>query len=153
MIIRQFLLFAVIIDCTYARIIGAFVLPHGGIALNPSQFDSPSKLAKQWAWSMHRSAVDVGRYIQRLAPDVLLLSTPHGVADLHRFQIYLNARANGTATTDNCQCPPCCYDVDVPMDARLATVLVANLSRDGLNVSGTAFFGPPGESDEKSLLR
>lgn len=89
------------------------MLPHGGIALNPSHFVSNSTLAREQAWRVHRASVDVGKRVRALAPDVILVSTPHGVADEHNFVFYTNARANGTAETDNCQCPPCCYDVQV----------------------------------------
>ncbi len=132
---------------------GAFILPHGGIALNPSRFDTISKWAKQWAWKIHKSAVEVGQYIRNLEPDVILLSTPHGVADLKQFMFYMNARGNGTAETDNCKCPPCCYDVDVKMDANLTKTLVGNLSQHGYNVSGLSFFGPVGSAFEPTILK
>jgi hypothetical protein len=136
-----------------SKFIGGFVLPHGGIALNPSRFDSPSKWAKEWAWKIHRSAVEVGRHIRALEPDLIFISTPHGVSDLQRFTFYVNPLANGTAETDNCKCPPCCYDVSVNMDAALALALATNLSAKGLNVSGLSFFGPPGDGYEPTVLK
>lgn len=75
-----------------SAVVGAFVFPHGGIALNPSRFDTPDKFAKQAAWQIHRSAVEVGRHIQQLRPDLIFLVTPHGIADLRQFMFYLSLR-------------------------------------------------------------
>lgn len=136
-----------------AKLLGAFVLPHGGIALNPSRFESSSKFAREWAWKIHRSAVEVGRHIRSLEPDIIFLSTPHGVSDLTKFTFYVNPLANGTAETDNCKCPPCCYDVSVKIDVDLTLNLANNLSSKGLNVSGLSFFGPPGGGYEPVVLK
>lgn len=92
-----FILLLVLFESSYAKIIGAFVLPHGGIALNPSRFETTSKVKKQEAWQIHRAAVEVGRHIQDLKPDLIFLSTPHGVADLNKFVFYLSGRGNGSA--------------------------------------------------------
>lgn len=151
--IRWCFLFVMVVDVAECRMLGAFVLPHGGIALNPSRFDSISKWAKQWAWKIHKSAVEVGQYIRKLEPDIILLSTPHGVSDLKQFMFYMNNRANGSAQTDNCVCPPCCYDIDVKMDSKLTKNLVANLSEQGYNISGLSFFGPPGQGYEPTVLK
>ena len=90
--------------------------------------------------------------IAELGPDLVLLSTPHGVADLSQFMFYLNPevltdtvsnshalplpspspslpslQGFGWADTDNCVCPPCCYNVSVAMDANKSLELVHKL--------------------------
>lgn len=150
--ITTFLISSLILPVS-SKFIGGFVLPHGGISLNPSRFDPPSKWAKEWAWKIHRAAVEVGRHIRTLEPDLIFLSTPHGVADMQRFMFYLNPLANGSAETDNCKCPPCCYDVSVNIDASLSLALATNLSARGLNVSALSFFGPPATASEPTVLK
>lgn len=89
--------------------------------------------------------MEVGRYITMQRPDIVVISSPHGVADMTRFSFYLNQRGNGSAETDNCQCPPCCYDVDVPFDYGKTRELHDYLIARNANVTGTTFFGKPGD--------
>ena len=143
---RSLWLFVALVTLRPAKgeIVGAFVLPHGtkappfffflrstsatgGIALDPAHFPTANATIRNEAWALHEACVDVASVIARLAPDVVLVSTPHGVADLKSFVVYLNEKAAGSADTDNCACPPCCYDVQVAMDAELATNLVSHL--------------------------
>lgn len=94
-----------------AYIAGAFVLPHGSIAQAPQHFNTTCTGAKADAearaqastWSgrhavysqsshadlhpvqgheIHEACVAVGKEIARLKPDLILLSTPHGITDL-----------------------------------------------------------------------
>ena len=123
----------------YAEIVGAFVLPHGGIALDPTYFNSTNQTCIKEAWAIHNAAVTVGESIANLNPDLMLLSTPHGIADLNNFVFYLNPRGFGAADTDNCDCPPCCYNVSIDMDSDIASRLVSELL--GSNVSGLTAFG------------
>ena len=58
---------------------------------------------------------------------MILLSTPHGVADLRNFQFYLNPRGYGWADTDNCDCPPCCYNVSADIDGPLSLRIIESL--------------------------
>ncbi|XP_065830095.1 protein CA_C1420-like [Oscarella lobularis] len=147
---RSLWLFVALVTLRPAKseIVGAFVLPHGGIALDPAHFPTANATIRNEAWALHEACVDVASVIARLAPDVVLVSTPHGVADLKSFVVYLNEKAAGSADTDNCACPPCCYDVQVAMDAELATNLVSHLGVKNSNVSGLSAFGPPRENSE-----
>uniref|UniRef100_A0A915HQK6 Extradiol ring-cleavage dioxygenase class III enzyme subunit B domain-containing protein n=1 Tax=Romanomermis culicivorax TaxID=13658 RepID=A0A915HQK6_ROMCU len=124
-----------------AKVYGSFVLPHGGVALNPSGFHTTDMRAKQKAWKINQASVDVGRYIRRLEPDLIVLSTPHGVADAKNFAFYMAPNANGSAETDNCDCPPCCYSASVPIDAFFTQEVLNNLTAKRLNVTGISFFG------------
>ncbi|XP_078689939.1 uncharacterized protein LOC144921127 isoform X1 [Branchiostoma floridae x Branchiostoma belcheri] len=135
------------------KVVGAFVLPHGGIALDPSHFNTTNQTALQQAWQIHNAAQKVGRLINSLRPDLLFLSTPHGVADLTNFLFYLNPKGYGSADTDNCACPPCCYNVSVDIDSAMSETLVETLQREDLKISGLSAFGPPGGADDPFPLR
>ncbi|XP_005112956.1 protein TTE1956 [Aplysia californica] len=134
-----------------ADIIANFVMPHGGIALDPSHFNSTNSTAVKQAWELHRACVEVGDEIASLQPDLIVLSTPHGIADLKNFIFYLNPVASGYADTDNCNCPPCCYNVTVNVDVEMTEELVTGLGYR--NVSGLSGYGPPGGSSEPFPLR
>lgn len=125
------------------EVTGAFIMPHGGIALDPSHFNTSNATALQEAWQLHHACQSVGAEIAKLQPDLVLLSTPHGVADLTRFLFYLNPRGFGWADTDNCGCPPCCYNVSVAIDANRSVGIVQSLQSLGANVSGLTAYGPP----------
>ncbi|XP_078618269.1 uncharacterized protein LOC144885921 isoform X2 [Branchiostoma floridae x Branchiostoma japonicum] len=140
-------------DAVEGKVVGAFVLPHGGIALDPARFNTTNQTALEQAWQIHNAARKVGHQINRLSPDLLFLSTPHGVADLTNFLFYLNPEAYGSADTDNCVCPPCCYNVSVDINSEMSETLVEKLKREGVMISGLSAFGPPGGADEPFPLR
>ncbi|XP_064609980.1 LOW QUALITY PROTEIN: protein CA_C1420-like [Liolophura sinensis] len=133
---------SVVRECR-SRIISAYVMPHGGIALDPGHFNTTNTTAKTEAWEIHRACVDVGKEIASVYPDVILLSTPHGIADYSNFVLYLNRRGVGFADTDNCVCPPCCYMVNVSLASEIAARIRDEFSAQS-NVSGLSSFGPPG---------
>ena len=65
-----------------AKIVGAFVMPHGGIALDPNFFTNGSNATTlEEAWKLHDACVQVGKHVRQMAPDMIVLSTPHGIAD------------------------------------------------------------------------
>ena len=99
----------------------------GGIALDPKQFKTDNDTLLQEAWALHNSCVAVGKEVMNLKPDVVFISTPHGIADLNAFLFYLNDHGYGSADTDNCLCPPCCYTVGVSLDFDLSMQLVDKL--------------------------
>ena len=135
-----------------SKLIGNFVMPHGGIALDPTHFNTTNSTSLEEAWQIHEACITVGEEISKLNPDLILLSTPHGIADLRNFVFYLNPAAYGTADTDNCACPPCCYNASINIDANMTMKVVSSLFHHR-NVSGLSGFGPPGQSSEPFPLR
>jgi hypothetical protein len=127
-----------------SRIVGAFVMPHGGIALDPKHFETNNLTILEEAWALHNSCRSVGEVVSRLNPSVVFISTPHGIADLNSFLFYLNDRGYGSGGTDNCNCPPCCYNISVALDFELSSKLVSRLKELTSNVSGISGFGEPG---------
>lgn len=134
------------------KIIATFVMPHGGIALDPTHFNSTNSTAIEMAWKIHDACKQVGKEIAMLQPDTVFLSTPHGISDLKNFVLYLNPTAKGFADTDNCNCPPCCYSASASVDVALSQEIM-NVLGYQKNVSGLSAFGPPGESDSPFPLR
>ena len=62
--------------------------------MDPSHFATPNPEAVREAWMLHKACQDVGQWVGSLKPDLLLLSTPHGVADLTRFSFFLNSKVS-----------------------------------------------------------
>ncbi|XP_046565316.1 LOW QUALITY PROTEIN: uncharacterized protein LOC124274030 [Haliotis rubra] len=134
------------------KLLAGYVMPHGGIALDPTHFNTTNTTSRAEAWELHKACVAVGQQIDEIAPDLIFLSTPHGISDLRNFGFYLNPEAQGGADTDNCQCPPCCYNVSVGLDVNVSQRLVGKFGYDR-NVSGISGYGPPGQSSEPFPLR
>ena len=73
-------------------IVGAFILPHGSMILDPKK----NGISKQ-AIMLHDEMKKVGKIVKQLTPDIIFLTTPHSVALSHDYGIYLNKNASGTA--------------------------------------------------------
>lgn len=87
-------------------------------------------------------------------PDIVFMTTPHGVADLTNFLFFVGSKGRGTGDTDNCACPPCCYNLSVQFDSKLAISLLHQLQVRGVvNLSGISAFGKPGEEEDPFPLR
>lgn len=118
----------------------------------PSHFNTTNKTAKAKAWEIHNAALKVGQLIASLNPDVIILSTPHGISAPDDFVFYLSPQGYGSADTDNCVCPPCCYNLSVPMDTEVTSKIVDFLKGSN-NVTFLSAFGPPGKEDVPFPLR
>ena len=125
----------------------------GGIALDPNYFKTTNDTAKQEAWKLHEAGQKVGQRVRDLEPELIILSTPHGMADLKNFMFFLNQEGQGTGDTDNCACPPCCYKITVKLDYNVSVSMLKSLQSRGANVSGLTAYGPVGNSDEPFPLR
>lgn len=123
---------------TSPNIVGAFIMPHGGIALDPNYFHTTDEKAKTLAWELNKACIEAGKMIQELNPERIFLSTPHGIADMNRFAMILNSSGSGDATTDNM--PPGVYSVSANIDKENSTKIVQDLSED-FEVTGLGGFG------------
>ena len=121
--------------------------------MDPTQFNTTNATAKAQAWQVHNAAKEVGQTIADLNPDVIVLSTPHGIAAPEDFIFYLNPKGSGSADTDSCSCPPCCYNLSVSVDVKGTETLLSTLQADEEKVSFLTAFGPPGEADVPFPLR
>lgn len=122
--------------------------------MDPTYFNTTSPSAKQEAWELHKAASIAGQLVMNTRPEVILLTTPHGVADLTNFLFFVSREGQGTGDTDNCACPPCCYNLSVQFDSQLAMSLLHQLQTRGVgNLSGISAFGKPGEEENPFPLR
>ena len=64
----------------------------GGIALDPAHFVTDNITSKQEAQLLNKACQDLGKWVESLRPDLIVLSTPHGIADLSNFAFYLNTK-------------------------------------------------------------
>lgn len=100
--VSAFVLQHCLIACIYvysnvhAKIIGGYVLPHGGLALDPKNFNTTNTTEILEAHLLHEACLKVGNDIRKADPDLVFLSTPHGLSDYKNFLIYSNAEASGT---------------------------------------------------------
>ena len=150
-LLRLFLALCGVFTVCYSKIIGAFVLPHGGVALDPKNFNTTNSTERQEAWLLHEACLKVGQDISALQPEVLFLSTPHGIADYRNFILYLNSQGSGFGDADDCLQTPCRYYLNVSMNDDIARHVMDLFGYDR-NVSGLSGFGPVG-NDQAFPLR
>ncbi len=73
-------------------LIGAAILPHGSMILDPTVEDLPAG-----AEELHTAAKYVGDYVRDHEPDIIVMATPHGINLSDTIGIYSNRVATGTA--------------------------------------------------------
>ena len=72
--------------------LGAFFLPHGAMILDPNKENLPSS-----AKNLHEAMKQVTSQIEALNPDLIFLSTPHGLNLSKSFGLYANNKAQGNS--------------------------------------------------------
>lgn len=97
-------------------IIGAFLLPHGSLLLDPSV----EGLTKQ-AGELHNGMVRIKNIVKELSPDLCLLITPHGISHSTQFCLYQNQLASGSAEWDDKYKE---FTVEVNIDCKETTRLI-----------------------------
>jgi aromatic ring-opening dioxygenase LigB subunit len=123
-----------------SKVIGGLVIPHGDFCFDPSLVDYKNGSAE-----LHAAATKVGKLVvEQLKPNIILLSTPHGMALDRDFNIYENSRISGFAAIGsdmhNASYPIYNFPLSAPSNSTLATELVEMLKREGKNVSGLKTF-------------
>lgn len=79
----------------HATVVAAALLPHGDIALDPSREPSLNATQRRQARELRDAALQAGSLLQRAAPDLVFLVTPHGITDLEKHAFVLNPAAAG----------------------------------------------------------
>jgi aromatic ring-opening dioxygenase LigB subunit len=72
--------------------IGAALLPHGPMILDPTMEEAPSGVDE-----LHTAAKFAGDYIRDHEPDIVVLATPHGLNISDSIGIYASSVAAGSA--------------------------------------------------------
>lgn len=123
-----------------AKLQAAVILPHGDFALDPTLADNTAE--RDAADAVAKAAAQVGDWLgHHIDPDLIFLSTPHGITLSNDFGFYLGSTASGGADIGkdlhNATHPS--YRVNLPqilLEPRLATELVSKLISENYNVSG-----------------
>jgi aromatic ring-opening dioxygenase LigB subunit len=97
LLLVQLLLFFTLVISLYsvdvrAKIVGAAVIPHGDFAYDPSLVDY-----QNGSLQIHNSSILVGQIISELEPELVFISTPHGLALTNDFAVYQNTNGSGYA--------------------------------------------------------
>ena len=99
-------------------IIGCAIAPHGALIL-PDNLDPASE-----SYRIHVSMEQLTQHVQELKPDIIFMSTPHGISLENNFGFYKNARATGTAEWLNEYKE---YAVDLTLDVETTDKLLKKL--------------------------
>ena len=115
-----------------AELQAAVILPHGDFAVDPSLVPANTK-EREAADAVAQAAAETGHWLSRhVDPDLVFLSTPHGIALSNDFGIYLGSKASGSADIgkDLHNATHASYRVHLPtidLDPRLSEQLVDEL--------------------------
>jgi len=77
-----------------SRLVAATVLPHGDFAFDPTLLDAGTP-EREAADEVAQAARKAGEFIARVDPDVIFLSTPHGIELSTDYGVYLGSHASG----------------------------------------------------------
>jgi aromatic ring-opening dioxygenase LigB subunit len=110
---------------------GAFVVPHGALILdaNPSYTDG--------RYELHQAMTKVANKISEIQPDLILITSPHGIALSEDFGIYFNSIAHGTAEWEGEYQE---YQVDVKLDLEFSQELYTFLHESNVPISKITAF-------------
>ena len=115
-------------------IVGAFILPHGAMILNPNK----KGLSKQ-AINLHTHMKKAVKIIEDLHPEVIFLTTPHSIALSNDFGLYLNQGANGNAEWNGEYQD---FSVEVKINQELSIQLLDFLYEKETAIHGISTFSP-----------
>ena len=142
-----------------AVLVGSILVPHGDFAYDPSFFDVGSKerhVANQIAMASRQA----GRWlIDTAKPDIIFLSTPHGIKLDNNFGIYIAPRGIGQATIGddlynnnthhvNATKKPYNVSLEIYMAPDVATDLLTTLASSSRNANVSGIYS---YDDSKSI--
>jgi len=137
--LSMFLLSLLMLHRSNAELVGAAVIPHGDFAFDPSLVNFTNDSA-----ALHEASLRAGQFVaNELAPDIIFLSTPHGLALSDDFLIYENPVAAGAAPVGNDLPHHSTYNVQMTLrsDTTLARKLRLALQHRGYKATGLQGFG------------
>lgn len=116
-----------------ARVVGAAVLPHGDFAFDPSLVGN-----KNHSLELHKGAQAVGAAVAALHPDIIVLTTPHGIESERDFAFYRNTNGSGFAHLGDDLHNASFPGYDVNLNISMAPDIVRNLTASLLAMDPTA---------------
>mmetsp|Transcript_1246 Transcript_1246/g.1413 ORF Transcript_1246/g.1413 Transcript_1246/m.1413 type:complete len:328 (+) Transcript_1246:1-984(+) len=131
---------------TYSVIVGAIVAPHGAVAFDPGYIPWINATHKEWAYALNKALLDVGKLTVSLEPDIIFLSTPHGVAASKDYTMYNNNDGYGNADQTEGKYTFKGYpNIKQPIDIEITNKLVESMGLKNFPVSEITAFAE-GES-------
>jgi len=115
-------------------IVGAFILPHGSMILDPKKKGLPKE-----AKDLYNAMIDAAKAIEKLKPDLIFMTSPHGIALSNDFGIYLNKGAKATAEWENEYKD---YVVNIEIDQEVSNELLDYLLEKETAITGIAAYSP-----------
>ncbi|MFW9991518.1 MAG: hypothetical protein ACFFD4_05625 [Candidatus Odinarchaeota archaeon] len=109
-------------------LVDAFILPHGSLVLNPSREDIKK---------LHNAMLEVASEIKNAEPDLIFLTTPHGISLNNDFGIYRNVAGSGSAEWEGEYEE---FSVSVEFDQEVASSLLNYFNERNVNASGVTCF-------------
>jgi aromatic ring-opening dioxygenase LigB subunit len=113
-------------------IVGAFILPHGSMVLEPAKSKQQEEVV-----GLYNGMKKAALAIEELQPDIIFFTSPHGLATTDQFAIYLNHAGKGSAEWQGEYID---YIVEVDFADSLASQLYDFLSDRQLPVTGLTAF-------------
>jgi aromatic ring-opening dioxygenase LigB subunit len=114
-------------------IVGAFILPHGAMILDKR------KAQENNALELHNAMKQMAKQIKSLEPDIIFLTSPHGVSHSNDFGIYLNKAASCSAEWNGDYHN---YTCEIPLDQELSKKLLDYLVDKETAISGVVTYTP-----------
>lgn len=94
----SFALWVALAHGALASLVGAAVIPHGDFAFDPGLLSGVATLEEcTKAEALHKGTLEAASFIAKLEPDVLIFTTPHGIATSWDVSVYGNSRFHGRA--------------------------------------------------------
>lgn len=107
-------------------LLAAFIVPHGALILDASPSHTDGR------YELHQAMVSVANQITNLKPDVILVTSPHGISLSDDYGIYFNESAHGSAEWEGEYKN---YQIDVNIDLDFAGELYTYLEAKNQPVS------------------
>ncbi|TFG16461.1 MAG: hypothetical protein EU530_11805 [Promethearchaeota archaeon] len=109
----------------------AFIVPHGALILDALQSHRDGR------YELNQAMIQVGNQIAELRPEIIMITSPHGISLSDNFGIYFNESAHGTAEWEGEYQD---YQIDVKIDIDFAGELFTNLEAKKQPVSKITAF-------------
>lgn len=89
------LLLTPLLQACRATVLAAAILPHGDIALDPDRDQGLNATQRSRARELQAAAHQAGHRLAAARPELVLLTSPHGIADMDRYAFFINPTAAG----------------------------------------------------------
>ncbi len=109
----------------------AFIVPHGALILDATSSHQDGR------YELHQAMRRVAEDIAKINPDVILITSPHGISLSEDFGIYHNIAAHGTAEWEGEYLE---YQVDIEINLEFSQELYSHLKKNSCQVSKITAF-------------